>query len=120
MSPPWLGLALRAIPWDILLKQGLTIINAASSLVRRTDTPGMQTKGPTDEVAPQLSDIRQRLETLEEHDRSNAEVVKQIADQLEIVTKSLEVVSARVRVTLLVAGLAFVIGLIALGVALFY
>jgi hypothetical protein len=119
MVPPWLGLALRAIPWDILLKKAPAIINTASSLVGKTDTPRKQSKGPTDEAEPQLSDVKLRLETLEEHDRSNAEVVKQIADQLEIVTKSLEVVSARVQVAILIAGLTFVIGLVAFGFILF-
>jgi hypothetical protein len=119
MASPWLGLALRAIPWDTLLKQAPAILSAASSLVAKSDTLKKHSKAPTDETAPQPSDVRQRLERLEEHDRSNAGVVKQIADQLEVVTETLEVVSARVRVALLIAGLTLVIALIACAVALF-
>jgi hypothetical protein len=87
-------------------------------LIRKTDTRRKQSKVPTGEVAIQLRDIKQRLEAIEEHDQSNAEVVKQMASQLEMLTRSLEVVSARIWIALLGAGLSLIIVMIVFGITL--
>lgn len=119
MPTPWLGLAIRVIPWDRLLKQAPAIIDAASGLVTKTGARREQPKAPPGQTGIPLIDIEQRLEALEARDRSNAKLVQQIAGQLDALTQSLEVVSARLRIALVGAGLALVFAVIALGLAVF-
>ena len=120
MPVPWLGLAVQAIPWDTLLKQAPAVLDGAIKLIRKTDTRTRrkQSKAPTGEIAIQRRDVKQRLEAIEEHEQSNAEVVKQMASQLEVLTRSFEVVSARIWITLLGAGLSLIIAVVVFAITL--
>jgi hypothetical protein len=118
MPVSWLALAVQAIPWDTLLKQTPAIINATKSLMAKTEVRRKPSKAPAGDIAGQLEDLKQRLSALEGHDQSHAEVVKQMASQLEGLTRSLEVVSARIWIALCAAGFSLLIAIIVWGITL--
>jgi hypothetical protein len=102
MPAPWLGLAVQAIPWDTLLKQAPAILDGAIKLFKKTDTRGKRPKAPTGEIAIQLRDVKQRIEAIEEHEQSNA------------------VVSARIWIALLGAGLSLIIAALVCAITLLH
>lgn len=106
-----MALWLKAIPWGMLLRQAPTILAAADALLassrRRTEPPAS-----TDGQA-----LRQRLEQIEELQRTNADVVKQLADQVGALTAAAEVDAARTRLALMLGALGVILGAAALLVA---
>ena len=110
MPGPWL-FALRAIPWAALLTKAPEIAKAADALLAGTRSH----KGTTAAV-DQLRGLTDRIETLENHDRADAELLKQITDQVVVLTTATEVLAARQR-WLLAIGI-FSLGLAILAVVL--
>ena len=108
MAIPWL-IALRAIPWGAILSKAPAIARAADTLLSGTDS-----RTQTHE----MRSLTDRVAALEQHDRADAELLKQITDQVGGLTTAAEVIAARVR-WLLVLGIAsFILAIIALGIAL--
>jgi hypothetical protein len=99
MPNPWL-FALRAIPWAALLTKAPDIAKAAEALLSGTRSH----KAPAAAV-DQLRSLTDRIEALERHDRANAELIKQITDQIGALTTATEVLAARQR-WLLAIGIA--------------
>jgi len=102
MAVPWLA-ALKAVPWSTLLSQAPTLIEHSRKLFTRASTP---IATPTPDA---LSEIRARLDTLDSNTRTQAELLRQIAEQMQRLTLGLEVVAARTRLALWLA-LAALIG----------
>jgi hypothetical protein len=91
----------RVIPWATILKQAPMILAAADALLansRRQPPP------------PSSDDqsLRQRLEQIEQLQRNNADVVVQLADQVNALTAAAEADAARTRLALAcgIAGVA--------------
>lgn len=98
------ALWLKAIPWATILRQAPTVLAAADALLansrRRTAAAA------TDDQA-----LRQRLDHLEELQRANADLVRQLADQVSALAVAAQVNAARVR-------LAVTLGVIGVSLAL--
>lgn len=107
-----MALWLKVIPWGMLLRQAPTILAAADALLassrRRDQPPAASTGDPT---------LGERLDRLEELQRINADVVKQLADQVGALTAAAEVDGARTRLALTLGILGVVLGAAALLVA---
>lgn len=103
MSVSWLA-ALKAIPWSTLLSQAPTLIEHSRKLFTRTP-PTAPATPPSPDV---LSEIRARLDTLDSNSRTQAELLRQITEQMQRLTLGLEVVAARTRLALWLAALALV------------
>lgn len=91
MAIPWL-LALQAIPWGTILAKAPSIAQAAETLLssaraRREPAPG----------ASEMQSLSDRIAALERHDQADAEVLKQIAEQVNALARATEVLAARQR-----------------------
>jgi hypothetical protein len=107
MPSPWL-FALRLIPWASLLSNGPVIAEAADALLSRTKGRKAHAAAAEDEIRG----LAERVEALESHDRANAELAKQIGDQIAALTKATEVLAARQRWLLAIAASALFLGLL--------
>jgi hypothetical protein len=112
MAKPWLY-ALRAIPWATLLAQAPAIAKAADALLsgtrsRKTSAPGVD----------QLRSLVDRVEALENHDRADAELIKQITEQVGALTTATKVLAARQRWLVLIGLVSLGLSLLALGLVL--
>ena len=92
MPNPWL-LALRVIPWATLLRNGPAIAKAADALLSSTKTQKQHLAATAD----QFRSLNDRIAALELHDREDAELVKQMSDQVQALTTVSEVLAVRVR-----------------------
>ena len=104
MPAPWLAAALKAIPWSTLLSQAPTLIEHSRKLFTRAPSPNA-TGSPQPDV---LAEIRTRLDALDGNSRTQAELLRQITEQMQRLTLGLEVVAARTRLALWLAAAALV------------
>ena len=117
MAWPWLVLAAKSIPWVALIRRAPEIIEASAALIakrraNRTDKTG------TAPFESESDELRERLKSLEVRNRENAEVVEQIAEQVQDLTHSIEVLAARQRVLLLIVLAVTVVAFVGIVIAL--
>jgi hypothetical protein len=112
MPNPWLT-ALRAIPWTDLLTKAPQIARAAETLLS-----GTRSQKATSAAGDQLRDLTARIEALENHDRADAELLKQITDQIGALTTATGVLAARQRWLLAIAVLSLGLAIVAVALVL--
>jgi hypothetical protein len=111
MGIPWL-LALKAIPWDTILANAPSILRSADALVSKTRVRP---------DAASRNDVRalgDRIAVLEQRDSDTAELLTRLTAQVSALTTAGEVLEARARWLLVVAIAAFVMSVLACGIAL--
>jgi uncharacterized protein (DUF3084 family) len=96
MAWPWLTLAVKTIPWTTIVRRAPDIIDAASSLLT-TRKANQAAKHVATQTETQLSEIRERLDYLEDHDKETAKVVNQIAEQTQAIANGMEILAAKIR-----------------------
>ncbi|MEK6741975.1 MAG: hypothetical protein AABZ15_00030 [Nitrospirota bacterium] len=92
---------LAKIPWKEILKYGPVIIDTASNLLSKNRSAKI---GPADTVEI-------RIARLEQNEKDQAELIKSMAERQEILVHSIQVLNARLNISLLIAVL-LVIGFI--------
>lgn len=102
--PTWIAAALKAIPWSTLLSQAPTLIEHSRKLFTRTPPPSASAAPPPDV----LTEIRARLDTLDGNSRTQAELLRQVTEQMQRMTLGLEVIAARTRLALWLAAAALI------------
>ena len=107
-----MALWLKAIPWGTLLRQAPTILAAADALLANSRRRAQPPAAATGDHA-----LGQRLEQIEELQRTNADVVKQLADQVAALTAAAGVDAARTRLALTLGVAGVVLGAAAVLVA---
>ena len=107
-----MALWLKAIPWGMLLRQAPTILAAADALLANTRRRDQPPAAPTSDPA-----LEQRIERIEELQRTNADVVKQLADQVGALTAAAEVDGARTRLALTLGAAGVALGVVAVLIA---
>lgn len=113
----WLS-ALTRIPWNTLITQAPAILEGAIGLLNAI--PRSQGKrAPNKSNEDTVQQLQRRLDSFEASYLQNAEIVTQIADQLQTVTSTLQVLGARLKLLLSLSLAGLMLGLIALAVALF-
>ncbi len=111
MAWPWLAAAAKTIPWATLIRRAPEIIAiSAQLLMNRRGNPAA--KRGTNRIQSEADEVLERLKTLETHDQENATVVAQIANQLQDLTNTVEVLAARVRVLLAVVVVVVVVAIL--------
>lgn len=105
MAWPWLAVAVKSLPWGALLRRAPEIIESSARLLATH-----KARTAAKEVASQTDALRARVETLEAHDEETARVMEEMAAQLQDLTNVVEVLAARVRVLLFLAGAATLLG----------
>ena len=104
---------LTAIPWSSILKNAPAIVKAANELLT-----GTKKRTPAVSTADELASVKSRLDALEIHDRDDAELVKKLADQLEILTFSTRILAGRLKLAVWLAGAGLLAGLVAISIAM--
>jgi hypothetical protein len=107
MAFPWIT-ALKVIPWTTILKQAPVLVEAADNLLNKAKHRKGQAQTTGD-----LQPLKDRLTELENRDQVNADVVKQLAQQVEALAAASQVIAARVRVTMILAVVAVAAALFA-------
>jgi hypothetical protein len=100
---------LISIPWKELLKQAPSIAAAADALLS-----GTKTHKETRLTASAVTSLMERVEALETHDRADAQLVKRLADQVEVLTFSTKILASRLKAALVIAVIGIIIGCSAL------
>lgn len=111
MGIPW-SVALKAIPWGTLLATAPAIAKAADTLLS-----GAKARKVNLASATELQSLADRIAALEKHDQANAELLKQVTDQVEALTTATEVLAMRLRWLLALGIVASAVAVLAAGLA---
>ena len=95
------------IPWGTILKQAPVILAAAETLLASSR------RRPPAPTATDDHSLRLRLEQIEEHQRADAEVTKQLADQVSALAVAAQANAARVRIAMALGILGTILGVVA-------
>jgi hypothetical protein len=112
MPIPW-SVALKAIPWGAILAKAPAIAKAAQTLLYGAEA--RKSKLPS---ANELQSLTDRITALEKHDLADAELLKQVTDQVEALTTVTEVLAARLRWLLTLAIISSALAVLAVWVAM--
>jgi hypothetical protein len=91
---------LVSIPWPSLLKRAPSLVKMAEALLTGT-TPKRDDSG----ASGGMTALAERIAALEAHDRRDAELVKQLAEQVEALTLTVRIMAAREKVLFWTVGL---------------
>lgn len=117
MTWSWLTVAAKSIPWATIVRRAPDIIDAASSLLA-TRKAKRAAENVASQTETQLSEIRERLSDLEDHDQETAKVVNQIAQQTRDISIGMEVLAAKIRLLTVLFGATLIVAVIAIGIAI--
>jgi hypothetical protein len=84
---------LAKIPWKEIIKYGPVIIATASSLLSRSKSVKID---PADT-------IEMRIARLEQNEKDQAELIKNMAERQEILVQSIQVLDARLKISFLIS-----------------
>lgn len=108
MPIPWL-LAMKVIPWGTILAKAPAIARAADTLLA-----GAHARKAG--ASAELQSLTDRVAALEKHDQADAELLKQLADQVAALATATEVLAARQRwlsvLWILLVGVALIAALV--------
>jgi hypothetical protein len=82
---------LAKIPWKEIIKYGPVIIDTASNLLSRNRSAKI---GPADTVEI-------RIARLEQNEKDQAELIKNMAERQEVLVRSIQVLNARLKISFL-------------------
>jgi hypothetical protein len=112
MAIGWLTV-LKALPWKTIISQAPTVVDAANRLLSQTRRRQANSGNPNPHDA-----LVERIEALEEHDRADAAVMKQLAEEVAALARAAQVMAIRMRMVLVLSVVAILISVVALGLAL--
>ena len=81
------------IPWGTILKNAPAILAAAETMLAQA-----RRRSATTEVAGDLNVLRRQVAELHEQQRASAELVRQLADQVNAMTQAAEQSASRLRI----------------------
>lgn len=98
---------LKDIPWDLLVKEGLRLVDTARQA--KAERSGDHTRpGASTQAQSSIEALRQRLEAAEAQNRKDAEVAEQMAQQVQRLTAAVEELRGRARLAVWLGGAALV------------
>ena len=97
----------------MILKQASALLAAADALLARSRRRSVERSAATD-----LEALRQRIAELEQLQQADADVVKQLADQMSAVALAAQASSVRTRLAVMLAMVGIGVGLVACLLAL--
>jgi hypothetical protein len=109
--------ALTKVPWGTIIRHGPTIVDAARQLYGTTRRPGIgedtRSRRPDD-----LAALHRAVLELETRETQQAALLEGLARQAEAMATALQVLRTRLRLALCGAGLAMVVAVVAIVLAL--
>jgi hypothetical protein len=107
------------IPWDKVIIHGPKVIDVATSFLDKWKSrPKPELMDPNADVKTQLLAVTQRLQALEDAETAQAEVVKNIAEQMQGLLTGLSELSRKTNLAIWLASGALVVSAAALIVSL--
>jgi hypothetical protein len=94
------------IPWGTILKNAPAILAAADALLVQARRRTVAT-----EVSGDVSVLRRRVAELDEQQRASAELVRQLADQVNAMTQAAQQSAARIRTAYAIAIAGMILGI---------
>ncbi len=105
--------AIANLPWKEIIKVLPALIAAAKLLWDKTTSqPKSAPINPTDDPQKKLAAIIERLQFLEESEASQANLVKQLLEQLQGISEGLTEISKRSNISLFLAIGAFAVSIV--------
>jgi hypothetical protein len=95
-----------SFPWKTILKNAPMLLGAADALLAQARQRSVAT-----EIGGDINVLRQHVARLEEQQRSSAELVRQLADQLSAMTTAAEQSESRLRIAYALAITGTVLGI---------
>ncbi|HET9663048.1 MAG TPA: hypothetical protein VFP00_02385 [Burkholderiales bacterium] len=112
MAIGWLTV-LKALPWKTIISQAPTVVDAANRLLSQT-----RRKPPAPGSQSDFGTLVERIDALEEHDRADAAVMKQLAEEVAALARASQVIAVRMRLVLVLGVIAIVVSMVAIGLVL--
>ena len=109
--------ALRALPWKTIILNAPTIVDAARKFYATTRTPTAASE-PGPRGADNIGALRRAVEELEAREVQQAALFAEMAKQVQDIATAVEVLRARLTLALWGAGLAAVLAVLSLVLAL--
>jgi|GEM_PF-2877961 len=107
------------IPWDQVILHGPRVLDAATAMFDKWKTrPKPEAVDPDAEVTIQLAAIVKRLQALEEAESAQAEVSKNMAEQIQGLSAGLAEISKKATLASWLSGIALLLSAAALIAAL--
>jgi len=103
--------ALSALPWGTILKRATVVIAAADALRAHSRLRG------ENQSTGDLEALRKHVTELEQHQRANAELAKQLADQTSALAVAARETAVRTRQAFVLALAGCVLALVAILIA---
>jgi hypothetical protein len=97
---------MASIPWGTILKNAPAILGAADALLAQA-----RRRGAATEVSGDVNVLRRRLAEVDEQQRASAELVRQLADQVNSMTLAAEQSAARIRIAYALAVAGTILGI---------
>lgn len=102
------------VPWLQIVQLVPSIVEVSRELLKRTK----RLPSPQDETIPQTADeLAQRVLTLEENERRQAELVSQMAEQMSNLTRAVTALHRQVTWLSGIGAVSIVIAIVAIGIA---
>jgi hypothetical protein len=105
--------AIKAIPWEELIKQAPRILTAAAGLLGKTKKPN-PTQPPSSDLNAQISQLREDIKRIQETEPQQADLMKDIAKQVELLSEGLGVLRARISLFAGLSAAALILSVIAI------
>jgi predicted RNase H-like nuclease (RuvC/YqgF family) len=99
---------LKDIPWDLLVKEGLRLVDTARQAKAERSEDQART-ATSAQAQSSIEALRQRLDTAEAQNRKDAEVAEQMAQQVQRLTAALEELRGRARLAFWLGGASLVL-----------
>jgi hypothetical protein len=107
------------IPWAQVMLHGPKVLDAATAMFDKWQSrPRPEAVDPNAEVRTQISSIVKRLQVLEEAEAAQAEVTKNMAEQVQGLSAGLTELSRKAALAAWLAGGALAVSVVALVVAI--
>jgi predicted RNase H-like nuclease (RuvC/YqgF family) len=97
---------LKDIPWDLLVKEGLRLVDTARQAKAERSEDHTRT-ATSAHAQSSIEALRQRLDAAEAQNRKDAEVAEQMAQQVQRLTAAVEELRGRARLAVWLGGAAF-------------
>jgi hypothetical protein len=104
---------MSGIPWQLILKQAPSLIDAASRLL---SLPRPRPEAVA--AAKDLNALRDQVAVMAKDQQAQADLLKQVADQLNAIASGAQVAAKRAQWALLAGGVGLLIGVVVLGLVL--
>jgi len=105
------------IPWKMLLKNGVTLVDAARKIhetIKKHRGKKYHSKGKKENLENKIADIEDRIKSLEGNEEEKAKLSTDMANQIQSISNNMNIMNSRIILFIWVSIAALVVGIISL------